>query len=254
MAGQAVTCPFCRTGVVVPPAPPPPAPPPEPLSLDDPQEEAAAAEEAAAEERRTRARRAAREAKQRRTALTYLILGPIVAVLALVCAVILAPMMAGDARGVRPITSSELLEVKDPKAMPSPWVAYTPDQPVVETGMGIETKLRRKNSKGTKTRFVLVPVKDKWMIAELEMRAKADRIEGELGKWDTGGPSQEASEKIKTQHPDKKDKLLPVQLDAASGDSNSRLIIMTVGLAFLALLGVGGTIYGFVTLPRKRRR
>lgn len=262
MAGQPVTCPFCHHGVLVPAAPPappaphapapaPPPPPPEPLSLDDPEQEAAAAEEQEEEERRARAKRAAREAKQRRDSLIYIWAGAALTLLATVCGISLAPMIASDAKGVRNVTTAELLEIKDPASLPSPWISYTPEQPMIDTPLGTETKRRRGTS--TKTRFVLVPVKDKWMVVERPEGTSGKKLQGELGKWDTN-LGAEAMEKIKALHPDKRDKFLPIQLDETGGDPGNRGLVLTIGIGALGLFGLGSVVYGLVSRPKTPAR
>jgi hypothetical protein len=180
----------------------------------------------------------------------YLWGGLLLLLIGVVCAIGLVPLMVHGSRGTRPITAEELLAINDPQSLPSPWVTCTPDRPIVETSLGIETKMGTGSSK---TRFVLVPVKDKWMVAQRELDAHGNRLEGELGKWEIGlGPK--AMEKIKAQHLDKKDKLLPFALTETSGGPVGRLLFFAIGSAAVILFGLGCAIYGFATLPRPRRR
>jgi hypothetical protein len=227
---------------------PEPLPGLDPLALDAPAPEASEAEAAA--ERLALARRAEREAKQRRHATVYLWVGLLLALVGVVCAIGLVPVMITRARGAQPITTDELLALKDPNTLSSPWVTYTTDQPIVETNLGGGSK--RGGSK-VQTRFVLVPVRDKWMVAERAVGENGKTLEGELGKWQFGlGP--EAMLKIKAEHPDKKDKILPVQLDETRGGSTGRLIFFVIAVALMILFGLGCALYGFTSSPRPSSR
>jgi hypothetical protein len=184
--------------------------------------------------------------ERRGHATTYLVLGALVALIGILGAVVLGPKIAGDFQGPRPISAEELLEVKEADTFPA-LVAYTPDQPMVEANMGIETKGEGTN---TKTRFVLVPVKDKWMVAEREMGATGEHLEGRLVTWE--GLGREALMRIRAQHPDKRDKLLPVQLVPTRGDPGGAAVFLGTLIAALILLGSGGAVYGTFGLVRAR--
>ena len=155
-------------------------------------------------------------------------------------------MMASDAKGARTVTAAELLELKDPASLDGKWVEYTSDQPMIETNMGTEKKRR---GVSTKTRFVLVPVKDKWMVAERDLDARDKKLQGELDKWETGLEA-EAMEKIKAAYPDKRDKLLPIQLNETGGSPGGRLAALSIGLGILGLFGLGSAVYGFMSRPK----
>jgi hypothetical protein len=255
MAGHPVTCSFCHQVITVPPVqvvpqPAPPVPVPtkptrsasnDPFSFDGPSREPTVAEE-----EHTRARRAERDATQRQTANVYLLTGLALVLIGRACAVGLAPKIQRDSKGPRVLTADELVAIKDPKDLPSPWVSYTTGQAVAETNMGVGSK--RTGSKPT-TRFVLVPVNNKWLIVERGVNAQGKTFEGSLETW-PGGPYGEAVEKIRAEHPDKS--FLPVQLRAGSPSVGNVAMCLVIGLMVVG--GFGCVLYGFGNRPRASRK
>ncbi len=240
MAGHPVTCPFCHHPVLAPLFVPAHAPQPEPLRLEDPIDDDE-------QERRTLAFRAARDAKQKRKALIYIGCGIAFALIGVVFLVALWTTLMTDVRGAKPLTTTELLSLKEADAEDSPWVTYTGEQ-VIETDLGIETKGKYTNEQ---TRFVLVPIQDRWLIAERPLEEKGNRLEGKLEVWD-GGLSKQAADKIKARHPELKDKWLPVQLSASQGGASTSALIQLVVIGAFVVMGLGCALHSFVSLPRKR--
>jgi hypothetical protein len=262
LAGRPVTCSFCHQVMTVPPAqavpqPAHPQPAPRtptrpkantPFSFDDPKREATAPADADAEDRRTQARRAERDAKQRQAAYTYLGLGVVLVLIGIICAISLAPKIMRDSQGSRVLKADELLAIKDPKDLPTPWVSYTTDQAVVETNLGVESE----RSKGKPlTRFVLVPVKNKWLIVERGVNVHGKTFEGSLETWQ-GGLYGEAVEKLHAGHRDKS--LLPVQLQESWSGPTGQVVSNCLLIGCLFVVGFACMLYGLSSRPRASRK
>jgi hypothetical protein len=262
MAGQPVMCSFCRQVITVPPAqavpqpvPGPPAAsgptrpqPNNPFSFDAPKREGTAPQSAAAEDERMRARRAERDAKQRLAANTYLGLGVALVLIGIGCTIGLTPKILRDSQGSRVLTADELLAIKDPKGLPSPWVSYTTDQAVVETNLGVESE----RSKGKPlTRFILVPVKNKWLVVERGANVQGKTYEGSLETWQ-GGLYGEAVEKLRAGHRDKS--LLPVQLQESWSGPAGQVVSNCLLIGCLFVVGFCCILYGLNSRPRASRK
>lgn len=241
MAGYPVTCPFCHRPVVVPPfgiAPPPP----EPLVLEDPVDDAE-------RDRRTLAQREERDQKQKRNARITIALGLLGALIGAGFLVALGPRLVADARGAKPVTEAELLALTEADVKATPWVAYNAER-VVETDLGLhEPKGKYTNEQ---TRFVMVPVQDRWLIAERPFEENGNRLEGKLEVWDDG-PTKEAAGRIKARYPDLKDKFLPVQLSASRGSISSNATVQLIALGAFVVIGVCCAVSGVFSLPRKQQ-
>ncbi len=239
MAGQPVTCPFCRHPVLTPHGPA--DQPPNPLSLEDPIDEAE-------QERRTLAHRAERDKKLKRKALIYIVCGWLFAIIATVVLVVLWPQLMTDARGAKDFTGDDLATVKESDAEESPWIAYTAER-VIETDLGLNQPKGKHTNEAT--RYVLVRVQDKWLIAERPIEEKGNRLEGKLEVWG-GGTSKEAADRIKVRYPELKDQFLPVQLSASRSGTSATATIQLIALGAFVVISLGCALYGLASLPRER--
>src|SRR5262245_14399419 len=85
-----------------------------------------------------------------------------------------------DATPPKTWTAAELVRVEDPAKVSDKWVVY--DAPrVIETEVGIISGRKHK----TRTRFLLVPVEDRWLVVEVGPGFSGKRIEGRMFEMDS---------------------------------------------------------------------
>src|SRR5262249_25155872 len=101
------------------------------------------------------------------------------------------------------VTADDILRVDTPQGLPE-WISYSPGQ-VVDTGVE-HVKLR---SRTVTAKFVLLEVKDRWLVAKVNTRFGGGPVEGKLGEIDGA-----ALAKMQSGFAFKTARLLPFQLDA----------------------------------------
>jgi hypothetical protein len=164
------------------------------------------------------------------------------------CAIGFTPTILRDSQGARVLTADALVAIKDPKELPSPWVSYTTDQAVVETNLGVGS-----NRSGGKpmTRFILVPVKNKWLIVERGVNVHGKVYEGSLESW-RGGLYGEAVEKLQAEQRDKS--FLPVQLQESWSGPTGGVVSRCLMIGCLFVFGISCMLYGLSSRPRASRK
>lgn len=113
--------------------------------------------------------------------------------------------MAGPVK----MSTAELAQLDDPAKLDNPWVTI-PLAGAQETGLGISSK--RGGSVTDKSRYLLVPVGDRWLITEVAARHSGSEATGYLDRW-SAPLRKEAIGKIEGKFPQLKAKMLPYQFD-----------------------------------------
>jgi hypothetical protein len=185
--------------------------------------------------------------KKRRQAIAAVLLGLVL--LGAGAAVYPNQNKEGTAAGPKSVTAADLAKLQNPGDLPNPWVEYIPDR-VFDTGIKIvRNKLGRKQE--TKTRFLLAPVGDRWLLTEVSADFTGLRLEGQLRGGDTP-MYKNLTEKVRRQFPDKAARLLPYQLDCETSfakDTRTHTMV-GMGLALFGLLAVVLGVAGFFVRPR----
>jgi hypothetical protein len=141
--------------------------------------------------------------------------------------------------GPQPMTAAELRQVPDPPAMFNPWVTLSYDASV-ETNLAMATT---KGGQKTQTaRFILISLRDRWLIAEVPPDHRGNQVTGYLDVW-SAPLRRESIQKIESQFPQMKDQLLPYQLDAVYG-YRSQCIAMLILAGIFFVLGLWMFGYG----------
>jgi hypothetical protein len=148
----------------------------------------------------------------------------------------------------RSVTADELLNVRDVKDLPGP-ISYTFSNSI-DTGMElVRTRIGSKD--GTpKGRFLLVQVKDRWLITEVEPEFSGNKVVGELQKW-SSPLSLDIIKKIEAKYPGRVAKMLPYQLYAVHV-LKEKGSISKAQAALAALFAVILVCTGLATLMKRR--
>jgi hypothetical protein len=224
---------------------PPPAPvsaPASPFDFDnaDPPDDSG-------ERRPTRSRRRQPDGGDSRTSWAYVGGGAVLFLIGAGFIIGMWPSMSLAITNPRTVTAAELKQIQTPPKGADRWVVYQADR-VSDTGLGTEEE---RTSRTDRTRFVLVPVQDRWLIAEVNEEFTGTRLEGQLEVWD-GGLAGEAVNKIRQQHAEERDKFLPYQMNAAGGSARASAVAMLLGMVAFVLFGLGSMGYGGVLLMSRR--
>jgi len=153
----------------------------------------------------------------------------------------------------RPVTAAELRKIVNPESLSDPWVAYTAPK-VIDTGIEIVSgRVGRKKS--PKSKFLLVQVEDRWLIADVASDHSGNRLEGQLQVWDSP-MYRDAMSRIRNQHPAQANGLLPYQFHAEYS-YGSQGKTTQIQAALVALFGVIFVVTGlrafFMRAPAARR-
>jgi hypothetical protein len=147
--------------------------------------------------------------------------------------------------GPQTITEEALHTMESPSRLANNWVTYTPPR-VRETGVIQETT--RRGTVVKTTRFVLLEVKDRYLLTELPEKASATRVSGNLTVW-KGGLVYNRLEDIKSRLGPDANRLLPFHLDADYGNVGEMWAMFGI-LAFFGLMGAWLAVAGYLTLSR----
>jgi hypothetical protein len=90
--------------------------------------------------------------------------------------------MSAICTGPEPVTLAQLRQIKHPDELSNPWVTVTADN-IVETDVTMVAK--DKYGSRTKSKFFLVRVGDRWLIAEMPPDHRGRTITGYLDVWRT---------------------------------------------------------------------
>jgi hypothetical protein len=137
----------------------------------------------------------------------------------------------------RTVTADDLLSIDRPEAQPE-WIAYRPSKRI-DTGV----EYVKLNSRKTTSKFVLLGVHDRWLLAKVGSHHDGGRVEGKLVGFDSA-----ALPKVQSALPDLGQRLLPYQLDAdveLAGRQRGDYILAGGGAIFgvlLVLSAVGGLL------------
>ncbi len=166
---------------------------------------------------------------------------------AAVLAVFFWDQLALHPRPPRLVTHEELVKLKDPTELEQTAVRFTCAD-VVKTKAEI-TKTRNFITV-TESKLVLIPVKDHYLIANVQNDFTGNAtVKGELGVWKGDGHGRhanrrkDAAEQVRAEFPQLKGKMLPYQLDATyvPGSGGQGL---TFGLTLAAAVGVSCLVRG----------
>lgn len=112
--------------------------------------------------------------------------------------------------GPVPMTLSELRAVKDPDALPNPWVSIT-YRNAIETELVMVST--RKGNSTNRSRYLLIPVQDAWLIADVPYNHQGNQLTGYLEVW-WSPLSREVVSTIENKYPAQKPSMLPFQFNA----------------------------------------
>jgi hypothetical protein len=130
-------------------------------------------------------------------------------------------------RGPRPITEKEMLELTDP-GWSDNYVSYTPPRAFIDTGL----QWGRKGNPGTK--YVLLPVGDRFMLCSARIANNGPTFTGRLGSR-SGVTEDEVVDRIKGSSPEVAARIMPIMLQAV------RSIWFDTAVALALVLGLAGT-------------
>jgi hypothetical protein len=178
--------------------------------------------------------------RRRRRAIAAVLFGMML--LGAGAAVFPSPNKEEDApAGPKTVTANDLAKLQNPTSLSNPWIVYVPER-VSETGLRV-VRNRPGGKKDTKFRFVLAPVGDRWLLAEVEGDFTGVRLEGQLQVWQSP-MSKEVMQKVGREFPEKR--LMPYQLScetpfAKGARTNTMVGLGLAGFGLLAVLcGVAG--------------
>jgi hypothetical protein len=134
--------------------------------------------------------------------------------------------------GPVPVTPAELRQLSDPDTMSNPWVSFAYDQSE-DTGLGIVSTGLLQTILGTgRSRYILIAIQDRWLIAEVHEGHAGNRVTGSLARWSTP-LRQEMLADVHARFP--AHRMLPFQLDAHYAyRSECFALLCLVGFFFLA--------------------
>jgi hypothetical protein len=147
----------------------------------------------------------------------------------------------GDRTRASAVTAADLLRVDKPEALPE-WISYSPNQ-VIDTGVQY-VKLQ---SRAVTSKFVLLAVDNRWLLAKVNTRFEGGRVEGKLGEIDGAALS-----KIRSGFVFQAANLLPFQLDAErdlATSQRSSYILAAAGAVCCLLLCFSG-VRNLLVRPR----
>jgi len=109
-----------------------------------------------------------------------------------------------DNSSARQVTTDDLLRIDQPESLPD-WISYSPTTQYFDTGV----EYAKLTSRQLTSKFLLLPVGNRWLLTEVAGHFTGSRYEGKLGPFD-----QVALRRVVTAHPTVAERLLPYQLDA----------------------------------------
>jgi hypothetical protein len=154
--------------------------------------------------------------------------------------------MAGPVK----ISAAELAKLDDPAKLDNPWVTIPLDGKQ-ETQLGISSK--RGGSVTEKSRYLLVPVGERFLIAEVPANHSGNEATGYLDRW-SAPLRKEAIGKIEGKFPQLKAQMLPYQFDAEYGyRSQCWAMLGIAGFGLVCGLFLTGTYVVAATRKPERR-
>ena len=144
--------------------------------------------------------------------------------------------------GPVPIKLEDLRNVQSPSDLPNQWVSFT-----FETGMDTGVALVSNRSKTPKAHYLLVQVKDRWMIVEVPPDHSGKQVVGYVEAW-SAPLNKKVIADIGSKFPNHPQ--LPIQVDAVYSQRGQCYAMLGI-MAFFLLFGVGLIIASFVTRRRQ---
>jgi len=146
------------------------------------------------------------------------------------------------------VTAAELSRIKDPKASPGAWIAYS-----FEESKPIEMPLTRQrlgHGGDVNARCLLVKVEDKWLIASVAPGFEGNQLVGRLVPLESP-PSKLLIEKIRGSGTNPA-AVLPYEFNSVDGSASDQHFRYT-GAALVAFFGLLGLLLGLFLVCRRRR-
>jgi hypothetical protein len=137
-------------------------------------------------------------------------------------------------QGPRKVTARELVEFSNAKELPTSYLTYSFTKSI-DTGFRINSARVGRQGE-TKTKYLLVQVKDRWMIAQVKPNFTGDQLEGVAQKWDSPLYNKIIAN-IVERYPAEAKHLLPYQFNAEN-DYVSESRFTNKSALFIAVLGV----------------
>jgi hypothetical protein len=137
------------------------------------------------------------------------------------------------------VSAAELRKAKGPEAVPGTWVSYTFEEGK-KTDL-IATRTGLVHGGDVQAQYLLVRVKDKWLLASVAPGFQTDRLVGHLQALDPA-MAEEVAGRLREEDP-KGPGLLPYEFNAVDGcASEQRTRYVQVGM--FALFGLLGLVLG----------
>jgi hypothetical protein len=171
-----------------------------------------------------------------------LILGAVLAVASLVVLSLNLKWITSVFEGPVEVRLADLRNLESPRDLPNPWVSFTFDK-ALDTGV----ELVSSRSNAPKARYLLVQVRDRWLIAEVPPDHAGNRVTGYVEAWSAPLNRQVIADIAGKfpQHP-----LLPVQVDAVYNQRAQCYSLLGV-MVFFLICGLALVVMGLATRRRQ---
>jgi hypothetical protein len=175
-----------------------------------------------------------------------LIAGGLMAVISLVVLVFNLRWVSNVLQGPVEIKLADLRRLEDPTKLPNQWVSFMFDK-AVETEVAI---VRTRGGQSTpRSRFLLIQVQDRWLIADVPFNHAGNQVTGYLETWSVP-LRKETIEKITSKFPNYR--LLPFQIDAEYSQRGQCFAMLGV-VGFFLITGLVLLGMGLVGMKRQAR-
>jgi len=146
----------------------------------------------------------------------------------------------------RKVTAADLLKIKDIDEVPDDdrWIVYEP-KAVKEGGVIVV----RSRSHQTESRFMIVAVGSRWMMAQVGPNMNGYHLDGKLEEWDNE-MLRDAMGRLRRLHQHETSRLVPFQMNAETGKPTYDP--KKVG-PILGVVGVFGLLFGVAFLLGARK-
>jgi hypothetical protein len=150
-------------------------------------------------------------------------------------------------RGPTPIKLEDLDAVKTPEDLSNQWVSFTFDN-AIDTGLGIVSK--RGGRETPRSRFLLIQVKDRWLIADVPAKHEGNQVVGYVETWSVP-LRRESMDKIRGKFPNHQ--MMPFQLNAEYAQRTQCFSMLGIVAACLIIGAVlaGMGVFGLVFKPSR---
>ena len=145
-------------------------------------------------------------------------------------------------RGPVPITEAELRQLDDPSALRDTYVTFNFTE-TKETGLGV------KRGAKWESKYLLVRVQDRWVLASVPAEYGGSQITGRLSRLDARGSKFDANALAQIRSLFPNHQLAPFCFQASQDQQSAAGSLVTV-VGLLVLIGSGFCIFGVVRLLR----